>query len=330
MVTKDAWDRYLQIDKKLRHGRKHTVKQIIIAIENTLGPITDKQVRNDFERMTKVFGAKIIHDNQHYYTYQDQNFTISKFPITEEDADVLHLVSMTLQPFSTTSIRKKYNSVVDKIFKGIDTTQKIANSTQREEFNFIQPEVSYGYTGYQWIESIFKAILNKTPIEIIYQKIGEEPTKKVLSPYILKEFRNHWYLIGYDHLKTKLTKVYALERINEVNIASETYFADPHFDAKGFFKYSFGIFHNYNDKPIKIKLEFYNSFAQQIINHPLMPTQKYKIGKCGKILHVELELYYSYEIVRELLSYGSSVKVISPKSLADEIKEKANKIGSLY
>lgn len=60
-----------------------------------------------------------------------------------------------------------------------------------------------------------------------------------------------------------------------------------------------------------------------------MPTQKYKISKGGNILHVELELY-SNEIVRELLRYGSSVKVISPKSLADKIKEKANKISSLY
>lgn len=327
MVTKDAWDRYQIIDKKLRHGRKHTVKQIIRSIENSLGPISDKQVRLDFIRMTEVYGAKIIKGGQHTFTYEDLNFTISSFPINEEDEEVLNLVSMTLQTLNSTNIKQKYNSVIDKIFKGIDTTYKLANT---DNINIIQPQVSYGYTGYQWIEPIFKSILNKVPVEIIYQKQGDDPKRKLISAYILKEFRNHWYLIGFDHLESKLTKVYALDRINDILVSKEKYFIDPNFDSTAYFKYSFGIFHNYFEKPIKLVLEFYGFYIQEIINHPLMATQKYKLNTKGNILKVELELYDSPEIIRELLSYGSNVKVISPKSLRDKLKTISKSINSLY
>lgn len=328
MKTKLPWDRYQIIDKKLRFGRQHTVKQIMIAISNSLEPITDKQVRNDFERMGKVYGAPIVSAKGGNWTYSDINFTISKVPINDDDEDTLKMVGMTLQPYKFTS--KKYNSVVDKILKGIDTTQQIANNHTREDFNFLQPEVSYGDTGYQWIEPIFKAILNKEPIEIIYQKYGEEPTKKIISPYILKEFRKQWYLIGYDHSTSNLTKLYALDRINEVRKSKLDYYLDPNFYSKDFFKHSYGIFHNYNDKPIKIELEFYDKFIQQVTNHPLMPTQKHELSKDKKILKVELELYYSFEIVRELLGYGDGVKVISPEFVAIDLKQMALKIAQHY
>jgi predicted DNA-binding transcriptional regulator YafY len=97
-----------------------------------------------------------------------------------------------------------------------------------------------------------------------------------------------------------------------------------------FFKYSFGIFHNYQEEPINIELEFYNTMIQQIINHPLMPNQKHKLIRSGKALKVEIQVYDSYEIIREILSYGSSVKVISPIELSEKIKSMIQKMLSLY
>jgi len=197
-------------------------------------------------------------------------------------------------------------------------------------FNAIQPEISYGNKGYEWIEPIFNAIINKETIEIYYQKAKSEPEKKVLSPYLLKEFRNRWYCIGYDHNKTQLTKVYSLDRMQNVKFSGKKYWEDPLFDIEAYFKYSFGIFHDYSQKPIKIKLEFYDQFIETIQNHPLMPNQISKIIKGGKALEVEIESYLSYEIENEILKYGNLVKVISPLSLAEKIQVKAQKIINKY
>jgi predicted DNA-binding transcriptional regulator YafY len=52
--------------------------------------------------------------------------------------------------------------------------------------------------------------------------------------------------------------------------------------------------------------------------------------KNGKVLRVELELYYSYEIIREILSYGDGVKVIAPANVVLEVKNAALKMAGAY
>jgi predicted DNA-binding transcriptional regulator YafY len=45
---------------------------------------------------------------------------------------------------------------------------------------------------------------------------------------------------------------------------------------------------------------------------------------------VELQVYNSYEIKREILGYGKGVKVISPESLVNDLKEMAQGIIEQY
>jgi predicted DNA-binding transcriptional regulator YafY len=61
-----------------------------------------------------------------------------------------------------------------------------------------------------------------------------------------------------------------------------------------------------------------------------MATQKSTLMEGGKVLRVELQVYNSYEIKREILGYGDGVKVIKPESLANEIKEMAQSIVNQY
>ena len=143
---------------------------------------------------------------------------------------------------------------------------------------------------------------------------------KLISPYVLKQVDQHWYLIGFDHLKTSQTKNYALDKILSVKVSKEPYFVDNSFDASQFFKYSFGIYHNYKVKPQKIKLAFKEPYINHIMNYPLSSYQTHTLSKNGKTLTVNLEFYESYEIVSEILKYGASVKVLAPVSLAKKVK----------
>jgi len=66
------------------------------------------------------------------------------------------------------------------------------------------------------------------------------------------------------------------------------------------------------------------------MNHPLMATQKSTLIEGGKALRVELQVYNSYEIKREILGYGKGVKVISPESHVNDLKEMAQGIIDQY
>ena len=127
-------------------------------------------------------------------------------------------------------------------------------------------------------------------------------------------------MVGFDHLKTSLIKNYSLDKILSIKVSKEPYHFDDSFDAGEFFKFSYGIYHNYKSQPQKIKLVFKEPYINQIINYPLSPYQTYSLSKDGKTLTVNLELYESYEIIEKILSFGASVKVLSPSSLALKIK----------
>ena len=327
-VNKEQFKRFMKIDDKIKNGKKATVKQLLEAWNNTVSDdhekVTERTIYNDLKKIPVVFAGALIEEDNKRYSYVDHSFSIKKLNLNENDETLLGLISMTLQNFENTEIYKKYNKLKKKVLQDI-------SKGENTKYNFILPELSHGKSGYEWIETLFEAINKKETINIIYQKNGAQPSNKNLSPYLLKENRKRWYLIAYDHAENrKCTKVYALDKIRDVKESEINYYFDPFFNAQDYFKYTYGIFHDLVNKPIKVVLDFSGTYVEQLKNHPLMATQKSTLMKGGKILRVELELYYSYEIIREILSYGGGVKVISPETVAIEVKKAALKLAEQY
>ena len=113
-----------------------------------------------------------------------------------------------------------------------------------------------------------------------------------------------------------------MERITDIKNSEEEYYESIDFDSNKFFEFIFGIFQDDDSEPIKLELEFYNTAIQQVIDQPLMSNQKYQLNEDKKVLKVELTVYNSGELIRAILGYGASVKVISPIEVVDLIKKR--------
>jgi predicted DNA-binding transcriptional regulator YafY len=332
-VNKDQLKRFFKIDEKIKNGKKATIIQLATAWNNSCSDdaekVTERTIANDIKAIQEVFeGAEIEEKiDGKYYSYVDHKFSIKQLNLNENDESLLSLIRMTLQNFENTGIYNKFSKLKNKVLQEDKTKQSSSNSFQ----SYILPEISFGKSGYEWIETLFEAIKNKETIEIVYRKNANEISNKTLSPYLLKEFRKRWYLIAYDHLENKrITKVYALDKIKEVIESDMKFYTDKFFNPDDYFKYTFGIHHELSNKPIDIVLEFYGTQIDQIMNHPLMATQKSTLVNGGNALRVELQVYNSYEIKREILGYGKGVKVISPESLIKDIKDMAQGIMEQY
>lgn len=332
-VNKDQLKRFFKIDEKIKNGKKATIIQLAAAWNNSCRDedekVTERTIANDIKAIQEVFeGAEIEEKiDGKYYSYVDHKFSIKQLNLNENDESLLSLIRMTLQNFENTGIYSKFNKLKNKVLQEDKTKQTQSNSYQ----TYILPDISYGKSGYEWIDILFEAIKNQETLQIVYKKNANEISNKTLSPYLLKEFRKRWYLIAYDHAENrKCTKVYALDKIKEIKESEIKFYSDTFFDPKDYFKYTFGIHHELFNKPIDIVLDFYGTQIDQLINHPLMATQKSTLIEGGKVLRVELQVYNSYEIKREILSYGKGVKVISPESLANDIKEIAQSIVEQY
>ncbi len=326
-VVKNARLRERTLDQILRnHNRKYSIEELIIQLENSLGErISRSTLYSDFAHMKEEYGAEIVRNKDGKYFYQDEDFSIDKAPLDPEDKKLLEMATNIFRIFSSSPIYSKFESTIDKIVTGSKISKR-----DRKKINCIQPEKANSAIGGVYIEPILNAILDTNSIEIEYQKQGQTTEKKVLSPYLLKQVDQHWYLIAYDNQNSKLIKNYSLDKILSVKLSDEPYKYDSNFDAEEFFKYSYGIYHNYKDTPQKIKLEFKDPYINTIINYPLSPYQTHSLSKDGKKLTVNLELYDSWEIVTEILKYGASVKVLAPKSLAKKIKGIAEEVMKQY
>ena len=272
-------------------------------------------IYKDLEQLKNEYGAVITKNSNGKLYYEDETYSIEKSPLDEEDKILLDIAFFNFRVFSNSPIFGKFEKTINKILTG-DAISKL----ERTKLDCIQPEFHKSAAGSEHIEPILNAILEHNAIEIEYQKHGQEPEVKLISPYVLKQV-NSWYMVGFDHLKTSLIKNYSLDKILSIKVSKEPYHFDDNFDASEFFKYSFGIFHSHKSKPQKIKLAFKEPYINQLINYPLSPYQTHSLKKDGKTLTVNLELYESYEIIEKILSFGASVKVLAPSSLAKKIKE---------
>lgn len=173
------------------------------------------------------------------------------------------------------------------------------------------------------IHGLLHAIKNQFKIQFIYNNfwnnnINNQLTRTV-SPLALKEAKNRWYLVAQDP-KDNEYKTFGLERISDLEITRKKFEYPKDFKPEEKFKYSFGIITD-GTKPEKIKLWLSNNQANYIKSLPLHISQKV-FSETETECIIELYMSPTYDFVMELLSMGSEVKVLEPKSLQLKIIEK--------
>lgn len=168
---------------------------------------------------------------------------------------------------------------------------------------------------------ILNAIKNRLQLNFDYQTFGQESSReRKTHPYLLKEFKNRWYLVALE-IDTEKIKTYGLDRMGEIIVTRKKYTFPATYDPKGIFRDSFGIISSVNgNKPEKVVLSFSKEQGKYVKNLPLHHSQQILKDTDDELI-IQLKIYVVYDFIKELLSFGSSVKILEPQRLIDEIKE---------
>jgi len=169
------------------------------------------------------------------------------------------------------------------------------------------------------LNGLIHAIQNKWQIRFSYQKFWEaEISQRTADPYGLKEFKNRWYVMANDN-KDGNIKSFALDRLTNLEITSSKFEFPTDYSIEENYRYCFGIIHPNDEVPQDIVLSFDPTQGKYVKTLPLHTTQQILIDN-DEELQIKLKLCISHDLVMELLSFGDKMKVLQPKSLADEIK----------
>ncbi len=145
------------------------------------------------------------------------------------------------------------------------------------------------------------------------------------QPHAIKMFERRWYLIGRYH---KTHRTFALDRMSYVEVQEESFKRDSKFELEKMFAGAYGII--VEDIPIEsIRLKVDAHQANYLRSLPLHHSQM-ELKKNDDYSIFALRVRPTYDLMQRILSFGSSVEVLKPKSLRDEMREEARRMLERY
>jgi predicted DNA-binding transcriptional regulator YafY len=326
--NKLALIRFKTIDQCLRNRqRKWTLEQLVDAVSDALyeyegidSGVGVRTIQLDIQNMRSDklgYNAPIVVLEKKYYTYEDKNYSITNANISPLDLEKISDVVKILNQFKGFSYFEDVSEIVTKL------ENKIIRP-KTEQPSIIQFEKNDLLKGLDWLDPLLTAVKNKTVLDIDYQSFKAKlPSKETVFPYLLKEYRNRWFLLCRNN-KRKVVNILALDRV--VGIAEntkETFREADDFDVATFFDDAIGVTKSLNQKPQKIILKANRTIAPYILTKPIHASQTV-LKQDENELIFSIEVIVNFELEREVLGYGESLKVLSPRPFQQRI---VNRIG---
>ena len=259
------------------------------------------------------------------YYYTEEDFTIHNIPLKNEDIDAIKFASNTLMNFRESPMFAQFRFAIEKIFDRLN----ISSDVQDERLDKLVQFDSYpNYPGKEFLQPLYKAIKDYHQVKLTYKRFNSsEESRRVIHPYLLKEYKHRWYLVGHVEEKGSLS-TYALDRMVEVDLLEKDFIMQPSFDPESFFKYSFGITQS-EEEPYEVHLKFPAHQKGYLTTQPLHDSQEV-IKASENHFIVKLEVFITYELIERILGYADHVEVLSPTVLKDRVKERLSKALSTY
>ena len=330
---KNALFRYRIIDKYIKSTTKPfpSKDELRAACEEALfgsdagQHICASTIEKDLFAMRMEMDAPIKYSKRHGgYYYTDPDFSVDDVPLKEEDLDAIRFAASTLLQFKDVQMFKDFGSAIDKI---VDRVALTNNKGQTEINEFVQFESAASVGGGEYLPALLEGIQKSVAVLFDYENFNAQTKKrrKVL-PLLLKEYRNRWYLISWDVVKSRVT-TYALDRVSELELSTEKLHKPKEFNPTAFFKYSIGISTS-EHAPLLIRFKANEVATKYLETQPIHHSQL-KIEE-GEWSTFELNVYYSEELIRQFLSFGPELQVLEPESLKVEVKNRVQAVSKLY
>lgn len=319
-IGKNPRKRFIIIDGILKSHKRYSIKEIAEKVNEQLeedgyAMVSERMIYNDIQMLQNEFPVNIIKKDGKYQ-YETRDESITNEILDQKDREIIEMALQTFSIYKGSGFFEKFDDVITRLMAG-SVLRRLNKSDNKK---YIQIGELNGKTGQEWIEVIYDAIVNYKTLKMHYKPYGGETKTRTISPYLLKEYRNMWYMVACAN-ETKHkggTNIFKLNRIQKIEESEETYVIDERFSAEDYFKYSLGVIHIHGADPIEVKLKFNKDLIPLISENKIHQSMEI-ISKTEKEMVVTFKVYNTIELKNKILSYGANAEVISPKELRDEV-----------
>lgn len=292
MPKSEPLRRYILLINHLSSSKKPSLEQLRQYLASHELDISERTLQRDIEALRTNFGLEVEYDSSAngYFLLEDERFPLDDF-------------------MRVARLKLRSDLLMDSIYD------------IKHNQNFVSFDGSEMLKGIESLEPLLEAIRNRCKVIFTYKKFTDSLSKEhKVEPYHLKEYNGRWYLLAMMH---RGLTTYALDRIENIEVKSDTFKRDESINPKLGFMNQIGISWG-NEKPIDIRLLFTKNQANYVKSLPWHSSQTILIdNKTGA--EVGYHLVLNFEFTYMIMALGDSVKVLEPKSLVDEIKKNHEK-----
>lgn len=315
------------IDKCLQnHYRRWTINDLIDACTDALAeyegrsnPVSRRTFQNDLALMRSDklgYNAPIVVRDNKYYEYEDPDYSITHLPLNDEGLDALNSaldILRQLQGFPQLS------SSIDIISKLNEQISQQTGSVPAMDMEHVD-----GYKGAQFIGVIYDAVRKHQTLVIEYQSFKARQSEAlVVYPYLLKEYRNRWFLICEKSTnRSPQVNIFALDRIHSVKPDKDHPFMKcVDFDPEHFFDDTIGVTKQISDKARRVVIKVDRQQAPYVESKPFHKSQKVEQRFRDGSIQLSLKVVINNELERLILGYGGHAEVVAPPEFRARIAE---------
>ncbi|MBF0761385.1 WYL domain-containing protein [Dysgonomonas mossii] len=319
-INRNALIRYKTIDTCLRNKyRQWTLEDLIDACSDALYEyegidkgISKRTVQMDIQMMRSEklgYNAPIVVYDNKYYKYEDEDYSITNTPLSEQDLKTMSEAVEVLRQFKGFSYFSGMGDIVSRL-------EDHVTSAKQKTIPVIDFEKNESLKGLAYLDIIYHAIVNKQVLSMKYRSFKARSANTFMfHPYLLKEYRNRWFVFG--RRKGNLINL-ALDRIHHIEIAEkERFIENDLFDPQTFFDDLVGVTKNVGMKAETVRFSVNKENAPYVQTKPFHKSQQLIDAQEDGSMVFEIKVVINQELQREFFGYVDTIKILSPQSLVD-------------
>ena len=267
-------------------------------------------------------------DGRNIISYSNKSFSLFSEELSNEERNLLYEVLNTIGQFDGLDNFTWLDKF--KIGLGMDERRQIisfSNNPYLKNSNLLG--------------TLFDNIANEVVIRLSYHTFSDENIRCIdFHPYLLKQYNDRWFLLGaIDSNKKILT--FALDRIDKVEpLPDKKYYECPD-DLAERFDDIVGVT-LYEDRPVEHILCWVSDVSKGYVEtKPIHGSYTPIKGEKDMQLREEypqlqgglffsLDCIRNYELIRELISFGKELIVLSEGEIKNEILKRISEMNVIY
>ncbi len=320
-VTKNPYLRYKAIDARLRNRQKPlpTIQDLIQACakETEQEPSLDTVVK-DIKNMRYSFHAPIDYcRSKRVYEYTDDTYRFDGVGLMEQDINSIKNAIELIQSIGSSRVSGQFEHAMEKVLTAY--REKFPQGNFKRQF--IQTDAAKDFRGFQHFDLFFRAIKDRIPVSIVHYSYSKHKfTSRIIHPMLLKEFDNRWYVVAFSEEHNEI-RTFGFDRIHDPVCVQGDFRGEQGPDAVSYFQNIYGIYPIENQDIQSILIDISPQELAYFRSYPIHESQQFvRVQNSGRA-RIKLNLIPSFELIRLLRSFGSTIRIVEPEWLRLEVNE---------